>query len=81
MFVSLTYNNGKTQWVVDLIFFPIAARTIPFESVKDSIFQYLKDVKSHEFAERWTATQLANAKIENLLEDAIKILEQRSARW
>jgi hypothetical protein len=81
MFVSPTYNNSKTQWAVDLIFFPVAARTIPFESVRDSIFQYLKDIKSHVFAERWTATQLANAKIENLLEDAIKILEQRSTRW
>ena len=80
MYVS-SVSAFDTRWAITLTFFPVPAYTKSFESVKDLITQKLLKKKRDEAGQRWIKQQLANAKIENLLEDAIKILEQRSARW
>jgi hypothetical protein len=81
MFVSSVYDFDGRRWAVSLTFFPVPAYTKSFESVKDSITQQLLKKRRDEAGQRWIKQQLANAKIENVLEDTIKTLEQRSTRW
>jgi parvulin-like peptidyl-prolyl isomerase len=81
MFVSSPIVIGTGRWTVDMIFFPVPAYTKTFEMVKDSIVQLLHKQKREGEQKRWIAKQTAEAKIENLLSEALAELEGRKTGW